>query len=80
MKRGLVVGKFYPPHRGHKFLIETALAQVDHLDIIVCVRLEQWIPGELRRQWLAEIHPTAHVRPLLILGKMTTPASGRHSR
>ncbi len=20
---GVVIGKFYPPHRGHKFLIET---------------------------------------------------------
>ncbi len=64
MNRGLVIGKFYPPHRGHKFLIETALAQVDHLDIIVCVRPEQWIPGDLRRQWLQEMHPTAHVRAI----------------
>ena len=35
MKRGLVIGKFYPPHRGHKFLIETALNAVDHLDVLI---------------------------------------------
>lgn len=62
MTRGLVIGKFYPPHRGHKFLIETALAQVDHLDVLICVRAEQTIPGELRAQWLREIHPAACVR------------------
>ncbi len=64
MIRGLVVGKFYPPHRGHKFLIDTALAQVDHLDVLICVRAEQKISGELRRQWMQEIHPTAHVRAI----------------
>ena len=45
MTRGLVIGKFYPPHRGHKFLIDTALSQVDYLDVLVCVRAEQAIPG-----------------------------------
>ena len=62
MTRGVVIGKFYPPHRGHKFLIETALAQVNHLDVLVCARPEQTISGELRRQWLQEIHPAACVR------------------
>ena len=61
---GLVIGKFYPPHRGHKFLIETALAQVDHLDILICSRREQTISGELRRQWLQEIHPSTYVRAI----------------
>jgi len=62
--RGLVIGKFYPPHRGHKFLIETALRQVDHLDVLICSRADQAIPGELRRQWMQEIHPSAHVRSI----------------
>lgn len=64
MIRGLVIGKLYPPHRGHKFLIETALAQVDHLDVLVCARADQSISGELRRQWLQEMHPSAHVRAI----------------
>ena len=38
-KRGLIVGKFYPPHRGHKHLIDTARAQVDDLAVIVCRKL-----------------------------------------
>ena len=61
MTRGLVIGKFYPPHRGHKFLIDTALAVVDHLDVLICVRPEQTISGELRVQWLREMHPSACV-------------------
>lgn len=61
MTRGLVVGKFYPPHRGHQHLIETALAQVDHLTIILCWRPEERIAGELRRRWLAELYPQATV-------------------
>jgi NadR type nicotinamide-nucleotide adenylyltransferase len=60
--RGLVIGKFYPPHSGHKFLINSALAQVGHLDVLICARPEQTISGEVRRQWLQEIHPTACVR------------------
>jgi HTH-type transcriptional repressor of NAD biosynthesis genes len=67
--RGLVIGKFYPPHRGHKFLIDMALAQVDHLDVLVCARPEQTIPGDLRAHWLREIHPSAHVRAIDDPGK-----------
>ena len=61
MKTGLVIGKFYPPHHGHKFLIESALNAVDHLDVLICVRSDQTISGELRQKWLREIHPAAHV-------------------
>lgn len=35
MRRGLVVGKFLPLHRGHQVVIETALAQVDELAVVV---------------------------------------------
>ena len=69
MKTGLVVGKFYPPHRGHKLVIEAALAAVDWLDVLVCVKPEQSISGPLRVQWLQELHPTAHVRAVEDPGK-----------
>jgi len=61
MTRGVVIGKFYPPHLGHSYLIETALSQIDHLDVIVCVRPDQSIPGSLRSQWLKHLHPRANV-------------------
>ena len=60
-RRGLIVGKFYPPHRGHKFLIDTARAQVDDLSVIVCQRPGEVPPGELRAAWLREIHPDVRV-------------------
>ena len=58
---GLVIGKFYPPHRGHKLLIDTALEQSERVVVIVCGKPADSIPGELRAQWLREIHPTAEV-------------------
>ncbi|HET6178235.1 MAG TPA: AAA family ATPase [Candidatus Sulfotelmatobacter sp.] len=80
MIRGLVIGKFYPPHRGHKFLIDTALAQGDHLDVLVCSRAGQTIPGELRAHWLREIHPQASVQTIDDPGETTTPNSGPTTR
>lgn len=59
---GFIVGKFYPPHRGHKYLIETARRQVDHLIVMVAAHRSQTIPGELRKAWLEEIHPDCDVR------------------
>jgi HTH-type transcriptional repressor of NAD biosynthesis genes len=63
-RRGLIVGKFYPPHRGHKFLIDSARAQADELSVIVCHKEGESPLGELRAEWLREIH--ADVRVLLI--------------
>lgn len=61
MKRGLVIGKFYPPHRGHKFLIEFARSNVDSLVVIVCERVDQSITGAMRKKWLEEIHSGVEV-------------------
>jgi len=61
MTLGLVVGKFYPPHRGHKLLIATARAQVDRLVVILPHHPSQTIPGELRKAWLEEIHPDCEI-------------------
>jgi HTH-type transcriptional repressor of NAD biosynthesis genes len=66
--RGLVIGKFNPPHRGHKYLIDVALEEADSLAIIVCEKDGQDILAELRATWLQEIHPTAEV---LILDQAT---------
>ena len=58
---GLVIGKFYPPHRGHKLAIDAAIAQSDQAVVIVCAKPSDSISGEVRGQWLQEIHPTARV-------------------
>lgn len=54
---GVVVGKFFPPHRGHKHLIDVASSQTRRLVVIVCSRPDESIPGELRASWIREIHP-----------------------
>ena len=62
MTLGFVVGKFYPPHRGHRHLIETARRGCDRLVVLLPHHPSQKIPGELRRDWLREIHPDCDVR------------------
>ncbi len=61
MTLGFIVGKFYPPHRGHKHLIDSARGQVDRLIVMIAHHPSQTIPGELRRAWLEEIHPDCEV-------------------
>jgi HTH-type transcriptional repressor of NAD biosynthesis genes len=60
-RRGLIVGKFYPPHRGHKHLIDAARAQVDELFVICCGRAGEVPEGRLRAEWLREIHGDVRV-------------------
>lgn len=57
----LVVGKFYPPHLGHKYLIDSASSKAEHLTVLVVDKDEYKIPGELRASWLREIHPDVEV-------------------
>ena len=54
---GFVVGKFYPPHRGHKYLIDSATAGVDRLTVMLVWRPGEMPTGEERLAWLREIHP-----------------------
>jgi HTH-type transcriptional regulator, transcriptional repressor of NAD biosynthesis genes len=60
-RTAVVIGKFYPPHHGHHFLIETALVRSELVSVIVCERPSDMIPGALRRDWLQEVHPHANV-------------------
>lgn len=61
MTLGFVVGKFYPPHRGHKHLIDSARRQCDRLIVLLPHHPSQKIPGELRKAWLEEIHPDCEI-------------------
>ena len=58
---GVVVGKFLPPHRGHRFLIETALSQCERVVVILCGKPLDPIPPEVRAAWLRELVPQAEV-------------------
>jgi HTH-type transcriptional repressor of NAD biosynthesis genes len=59
---GLVIGKFLPPHRGHRLLIETASRGSHQLVVLVCARADDAIPCERRVEWLRELHPGVAVR------------------
>jgi len=58
---GVAIGKFFPPHRGHKHLIDFASRHVERLVVIVCSKPADTIPGELRSSWIREIHPGVEV-------------------
>ncbi len=60
-RRGLVLGKFMPPHRGHLYLIDTALAHTDELTVLVCTLAHEPIPGQLRFEWMRALAPAARV-------------------
>lgn len=61
MSRGLVVGKFMPLHRGHQLLIESALAKVDDLTVVVYNDTPPGhypaMPIEKRVRWLTQLYP-----------------------
>ncbi len=60
-RRGMVLGKFLPPHRGHLHLIETAARAVDELIVVVGSLDREPIPGDLRLTWLRELLPGIQV-------------------
>jgi HTH-type transcriptional regulator, transcriptional repressor of NAD biosynthesis genes len=69
MKKGLVIGKFYPPHAGHSYLIETGLSESDQLTVLVCDSPKYNIDAETRANWLKKIHPAAEVKVIEDIGK-----------
>lgn len=60
-KRGVIVGKFRPPHRGHSYLISTGEANCKELYVLVCRHSSDTIPADLRAEWLRQLHPKVNV-------------------
>ncbi len=58
MKKGLVIGKFLPLHKGHLALIEFALQHCEQLTVLACYSDQEIIPGETRLEWLNESFAT----------------------
>ncbi|HEY9195452.1 MAG TPA: AAA family ATPase [Mucilaginibacter sp.] len=56
MKRGLVLGKFMPLHKGHVALIDFALQHCDELIILISASESEQIPGEIRLNWVKETY------------------------
>jgi HTH-type transcriptional repressor of NAD biosynthesis genes len=62
MTTALIIGKFYPPHNGHHYLIDTALEEMDRVIVLVNYSACESIHGQDRMRWVAERHRKADVR------------------
>jgi HTH-type transcriptional regulator, transcriptional repressor of NAD biosynthesis genes len=63
-KKGLIIGKFYPFHKGHSFLIREALKKTEHLVVIICHTDKYKIPVEERAGWIKAVFPQIEVKIL----------------
>ena len=62
MKTGLTLGKFSPLHKGHQFLIETALQEMDQLYVMIYDSPETTtIPLSVRGRWIRELYPQVKI-------------------
>lgn len=58
---GLVIGKFYPPHLGHKLLIDAGAERSNHLTVLVMGTLFDTVSVEDRASMIREIHSDQNV-------------------
>lgn len=56
-KIGLTLGKFAPFHKGHQFVIETAIKEVDELIVLIYDDPILNIPLATRAGWIRELYP-----------------------
>nr|WP_086937469.1 AAA family ATPase [Thaumasiovibrio occultus] len=62
MRIGLTLGKYSPFHRGHQSVIDTALAEMDHVIVIIYPSPETTnIAVETRAQWIRDCYPSVEV-------------------
>ena len=60
--RGLTLGKYAPLHRGHQLVIETALAEMDEVVVIVYDAPETTrVPLAVRAGWIRAMYPSVRV-------------------
>ena len=61
MKRGFILGKFMPPHKGHLFMCEAAASMVDELTVLVCSTDKEVMSGQLRYEWMNTLLPHINI-------------------
>jgi len=59
-KIGFTIGKFAPLHKGHQYLIETAIKEIDELYVIVYETNLIDISAEKRAEWIKKLYPNVH--------------------
>lgn len=58
---GLTLGKFAPFHKGHQFMIEVALQEVDELIVVIYETTVTTIPLHVRANWIRKLYPAVRV-------------------
>ncbi len=58
---GFILGKFMPPHAGHRLLCDTARRECSRLTILVCWLPDDPVPGRLRLDWMRLLYPDCRV-------------------
>lgn len=62
MRTGLTLGKYAPFHKGHEYLIRTALSEVEHLIVVVYNASDTIaIPTEQRAHWIQQLFPQVEI-------------------
>lgn len=61
-KVGFTIGKFAPFHKGHQFLIETGLKEMDKMIVVVYDTDLIDIPTKQRAEWIKNIYPNVEIK------------------
>lgn len=60
-RRGMILGKFWPPTEGHRYLAEFGRRLCGRLSVLVCTLPSEPIPGVCRFTWVREMLPGCDV-------------------
>lgn len=55
-KKGLILGKFMPFHKGHQALIDFGFTVAQHLEVVIVEKAGETIPLHVRKQWIETIY------------------------
>src|SRR5690349_15282047 len=62
MTTGLTLGKFAPLHKGHQYMIETAIKETDEVIVVIYDAPEATpIPLDVRANWIRSLYPEVEV-------------------
>ena len=61
-KIGFTIGKFAPFHKGHQFLIETALKEMDKVIVVVYDTDLIDVPSKKRAEWIKNLYPNVEIK------------------
>ena len=61
MRIGFTIGKFAPLHKGHQYLIEKGIKEMDEFYVVIYETNVIKIPIEERAKWIKDIYPNVKI-------------------